>query len=645
MASQGFSLAVAVVSIAISANALMIGRATLSVLPEQSLRIRQPAEIVIGVAGLSVVMWLGCTAIGISAGKAFLACCGLGLAALAYNSRAQTAVQRWARTDLVILIAICVVSLVWCWQAIQAMPTLLATGRFPVWGDYNLQAIYIADFARLAVPPMALPFYHSASLMLPAALNALAHVPALICATALWTPLGFIIMGMGGYVLGTAVTAGRTGGIAAAAALLLVPDTAHYLRNGMFDFHWLEEISTGATYATGLSLAALALGVVAQRDHCGRALWLALGTSLGVIGLRSQIFLPLAVTEALLLIFLWRPTSRLAHIVGLITIALLMTSGALIAEFLPRGPHVFTDWPPDPMRFVKFALGFGPGIQANAFESLFAPLPLQIPVAIGLVYLLLISGGGMLAAVLVGFVWCGRRRLLLNERWFPMAAIAAFILIVMIVPPSITIESPLETQHSQFLFLYAVLAAWSGSLAGTWATARLGWRATCAVSAAASLLLPVPFLLSATAQSPAGAFMGWTAAYVGLTLPPGMIEAATFLREHSTPHDLVMATSNYQCGPLAALLERSTWFPERCEARSATSASTTPTRPASPGSIQAQMLDATNYENFIRPARERGIDWIFLYPITPPPAWIIGNSVWNGQNFFVLRVDSRLPKR
>jgi len=635
---QSFSFAVLAVSAAISASALMIGRAMLSALPQAATDFRRPAEIVVGIAGLSIVTWLGCNLFGIPAGKALVGACGLGAAAFLCVTRGRPERQGWRRMDLVVLTAICGVSVVWCWQAIEAVPSLRTTGRFSVWGDYNLQAIQVAGFARLNAPPLAIPFYHSASLMLPAALNALAHVPALVCATALWTPLGFIMMGLGGYALGTAV-AGRPGGIASAGALLLIPDPAHYLRNGMFDFHWLAEISTGASYAIGLSLVALGIGVIALRNQSARAFWLSLAISLGVLPLRSQIFLPLAITEVLLVIFIYRPSRLPLRVAGLTAIAFLMTGGVLIAEALPRAPHLFSDWPPDPIRYVRFALELGPVIQANAFDWFFARLPLQIPVAIGLIYLLLISGGGMLAAVLTGFIWCSGRQLLLHERWFPIAAVAAFVLIVVLIPPSNTLSTPLETQHSQFLFLYATLAAWSGCFVGAWAGIRSGRHAIPAVSTAAVLLLPVPFLLSATAQVPAGAPQAWAAPYVGLTIPPGMIEAAAFLRDHAALRDLVIATSNYQCGPLAALLERSTWFPERCEARSVTAASTTSTRLPPPGSVQAEMLSATNYDDFVAPVRKRRVDWIFVYTINQPPTWLAENAVWHDQTFFIIRVD------
>src|SRR5262249_38204847 len=155
--------------------------------------------------------------------------------------------------------------------------------------------------------------------------------------------------------------------------------------------------------------------------------------------------------------------------------------------------------------------------------------------------------------------------------------------------------------HAQFLFLYAALAAWSGSFLGAWAAERWGQRASGAVTAAAAMLLPVPFLLSTSAQTPAGAPQPWAKLYVGLTVPPGMIEAASFLRGHSAPEDFVMATSNYQCGPLMALLERRIWFPEACEARSVTPSSMTVGRSVPSTSVQAQILNATNYSEFVKP--------------------------------------------
>jgi len=599
--------------------------------------VRPPAELVVGITGLSTFIWLGSNLFGISAGATFLTSCGLAVGAIVYCAVTKHSWQRWSRTDLGALAVICCVSMAWCWVAIQAVPALRATGRFPVWSDYNLQAIAVAAFARPRLSSFGVEFYHAASLMLPAALNGLTRLPALICATALWTPLGFVVMGLGAYALGAEI-GGRSGGIAAAAALLLVPNTAHYLQNGMFDFHWLVEISTGASYAIGLCLVALALSIVALRHQSARAFWLALILSLGVLPLRSQIFLPFAITEFILLIVWWRPSSRLSYVAGIATAVLVLVCGVLMAETLPRAPRLFTG-SPDPLQYVRVALEQGPPIQARMFDSFFASLPFYIPVVAGVIYLLVISSGVMLIAGIIGVFWCGKRQLLLKERWFPIAAITAFVLIIVIVPPS-----PSTRAYLQFPFLYAVLAVWVGAFVGEWARITLGRYAMSTVGTMAALLLSVPLLLSPSAQVPAGAFMAWTKPYVGLTLPPGMMEAATFLREHSAPHDLVIATSNYQCGPLAALLERTTWFPENCELRSVTPASTTPTRPVPANSIQVRVLSATNCVELMKAADERKVAWIFMYTINLAPAWLIECSLWHNQRFFVVRVDGSAPK-
>src|SRR5262249_51410897 len=173
LGSQGLSIAIVIGGIIISAGALAIGRTILSLAPETTIGFRGPAEIVVGVAALNICMWLGCNLFGISASKAFFVSCGLAAAAFWYNAWVGHPRQSWGRIDLAVFIIICCVSMIWCWEAIHAVPTLRSTGRLPVWGDYNLQALRVA--------PLAIPFYHYASLMLPAAFNAVAQVPALVC--------------------------------------------------------------------------------------------------------------------------------------------------------------------------------------------------------------------------------------------------------------------------------------------------------------------------------------------------------------------------------------------------------------------------------------------------------------------------------
>src|SRR5205814_10586502 len=102
-----------------------------------------------------------------------------GVAAFAYNGF-HFRDQAWTTKDLVVFFGICTISVVWSWQAIEAVPELQATGHFPVWSDFFLQADQISRFSRL--PTLAVKdfaFYHYASLMLPAVVRSLCPISAL----------------------------------------------------------------------------------------------------------------------------------------------------------------------------------------------------------------------------------------------------------------------------------------------------------------------------------------------------------------------------------------------------------------------------------------------------------------------------------
>jgi hypothetical protein len=633
IASGRLSLAAIGVVVAVSVNALVLGRAALSILPSAPPGFRPPAEIAIGMAAVGIIIWFGNAFLGMTAGTAFLVSGALGLAALAYIALARRRWGRWDSIDLAVLSGICLVSVVWSWEAIEAMPNMRADGRFPVWADYINHAIPIALFAQAGAPLDS--FFHLVGYMVPASINGLAEVPALVCATALYTTLGYILMGMGAYALGT-VLGDRPGGIAAVAALFLIPNAAHYgFHNPFFDFHWLEQISTGGSQATGLAFVAIALAVLARRRGSAPAFWLSVATSLGVLAFRSHIFLSLAVAEILLLAFLWKPPRIWLRLSALAAVALIAAMGVLIAERNPRTPHLLSDWPPHPIQFVTSMLRHGSPIYSNLFATIDRSFPAPMPLLIGIVYLLLAVGGGMLIAYVLGPL-CLDRRLPAAERAVPLSFIAAFLIVALAIPPTHGAD-PFDVQHRQFVLLYGVLAVWSGSYVGSLAVRRLGQRATRVVLAVAFLLLPVPFLLSGTVQS---SMLSWAPPFVGLVLPPGMLDAANFIRAHSAPRDVVMASSTYYCGPLAALLERYARFPAECDYRTLTPATTTPPQGAPSGSVQEQMLNAASYEQFLALARQQRIAWFIAYSANPPASWLSDKSAWRGHGFFVIRVDA-----
>jgi len=155
------------------------------------------------------------------------------------------------------------------------------------------------------------------------------------------------------------------------------------------------------------------------------------------------------------------------------------------------------------------------------------------------------------------------------------------------------------------------------------------------------LLLPVGVILSATAQYPAGfnenPNLAWTKRYVGLELPAGMLEAATFLREQSKPRDVVLLGSTYHCGPLEAVFQRVTLHAGTCEPRSVEPESTNPTQPPPPGSVAARMLSALDFPSFQALARQHHVDWLFAYAAVVSAPWMADKSLWPDKRYIVIR--------
>ncbi len=89
--------------------------------------------------------------------------------------------------------------------------------------------------------------------MLPAVFAGALDLPGLTLATSIWVPVGFVTACAGAYALGAAL-GGHYGGVAALAALTLLPDPASYgLHNRLFGYYWYMIAVPGAlATASGL---------------------------------------------------------------------------------------------------------------------------------------------------------------------------------------------------------------------------------------------------------------------------------------------------------------------------------------------------------------------------------------------------------
>src|SRR6267143_4845427 len=159
-----------------------------------------------------------------------------------------------------------VATVMWC-REVAEIPQILARERLlPAWIDYFIHGSAISHFGdpragrqSMFLADFPAPFYHYASYMLPAVFAGPLDLPGLPLATSVWLPLGFFTLCAGAYALGAGL-AGPAGGIAAVAALTIVPDASNYgLRNGFFSFHWHLLAFPGAPYAIGVFLLSIAL--------------------------------------------------------------------------------------------------------------------------------------------------------------------------------------------------------------------------------------------------------------------------------------------------------------------------------------------------------------------------------------------------
>jgi hypothetical protein len=152
----------------------------------------------------------------------------------------------------------------------------------------------LADL-RMAGEPVWI--YHHASYVAPALVSAATGASAYQAYGSFLVPVGVLLTGLAAYALARSLW-GAEAGVAAAAALLLLPDaTRHGLDNPCLGYHWLQQIAPAGFYGVAVLAAAWLLMFAACRE--GR-LGL-VGLSFLTAGLAAHFKSHLFVASALLL--------------------------------------------------------------------------------------------------------------------------------------------------------------------------------------------------------------------------------------------------------------------------------------------------------------------------------------------------------
>jgi hypothetical protein len=610
---------------------LLLGRTVLSraqvSLPDDAVA---PAEIVLGFGILSAAML--CVGIigGVGAGTSLMICCAIGLACCVSFWRPQRLHQAWTATALGQLLFICCLSFVWSWDAIHTMPRLLTAGVFTSWIDFFVHAGLVTQFAHLSeiggtslfVAGEPIGIYHFGSYMLPAAVKAFSGQSAMVVVTTLWGLLGCILLGIGAIVIGT-VLAGRTGGVAAVVAVLLVPSAGHYgFENTFFDYYWALQVFCGSTYGLGLALLALAFGVLALRGHHG-AWTLAIITGALVAVFRIHIFVLLALSAILIVVLYWRPDRAWLRPVFFASLLPVGIVAALVAERIPRAPH-FLSGSYDPLAMVASLTTFSPSSLAVLKQLAALSMP-PLVVLIAAVLVVLVSAFG---AVLLGYlvVMAVRRRKLRPEDLVPLGILVAYVVMLCAFP----VDDRREFQHRPFWCCVFIART-----ARDWLTQR---NALIAASVVGTLLVAYPVTRLGRVQG-AGNTWALELPSVNVDVAEGLRQSAEYIRLHAGMADVVWSDNDDRWAINPALTERSAFSSIESFAAS------------QPGRLRDQILarrdvsqalhaSTHSMAQFIATAKAAGIDWCLLSPALHLPDSFADRVVFSAGGIRVLRVNA-----
>jgi hypothetical protein len=497
------------------------------------------AAWVVGVfsSALATYLLVESLAINAAAGFTIWALCVTAAAVLARRRVLPAATLRPAATDVMALVLCGAATFMWC-RDIAETPQLLAReGMLDAWIDHYIHGGVISQFGdpraigrgSMDMADFPKPFYHYASYLLPAVFAAPLELPGLPLSTSVWLPIGFFTMCCGAYALG-AVLGGRVGGVAALAALTLLPDASNYgLRNGFFSFHWNVLSLPGALYAIGVYATAVALLHRWSGSGPWRRLLLSAALAVGTGVVRVHLF-ALGLPAWLMAVV---SQGRLARKRKLLVLAAAMVG---FASFV-FGFYALTDSAPALELFVANVHTLH---EPTAYRGWYAELlehwGRAVAVPVGLLAVFAAALGGFAVVYPIALILTVRRRGLAAIDLVPVALVVWYTLLLITAPISGHGDST-ELTHRPFVLLYAVIAVWSAAALTDWAASRLRSFEQHLLKTALSASVVAALLVWPLAGALARPKFLWGWHHLTRKVDAGLLESAAFLRRSSRPGD------------------------------------------------------------------------------------------------------------
>lgn len=492
-----------------------------------------PAAWVLGIFATAIAIYAMVMVFHLLAASAFAIWAAIVLGFSIFFRERSAGASRMKRAELLGLLLCAAATMFWCWDLVQVPQVLSRDGVLATWTDQFIHGAKISQFGdpraagrgaiELAGQPV--PFYHYVSYMLPAAFAWPLDLPGLPLATSVWVPIGFFTLGAGAYALGAAL-AGPAGGVAAVAALTLVPDAGTYgLHNRAFGYYWYMLEVPGASYAVGVYLLSIALLHRWAKTRNPRAL-LASASLVGAAWLiRVHIFL-LAFPAWL------ASVAMLTRYIQRRKLLFFVAASAAFALFVFGYYRLFPDAVP---ALPQFLYVIHRDHYPTAYEEWYAALSASygpsISVPLG-VLLIFPASLGVFVLLYPLSVLLARRAHGLEAIDFVPAAILCVFTLLMISAPVPANGDPTELTQRPFVLVYAVVAVWTAAGFASWlgALGGLGARRaqlTLLLAAGAWLILVLLFTIRDTR---------WLEDH---RVARGLPQAAHFLRSHAHRGDVL----------------------------------------------------------------------------------------------------------
>lgn len=499
-----------------------------------------PAAWVLGIFATAVAVYALVAVFHVLAATAFAIWTALVAGFRFFAPRREAAGKRMSWTELLGLALCAVVTVMWCHDVAEAPAILAAERHFPAWTDHFIHGGVISQFGdpravgrgSIQMADFPMPLYHYASYVLPAVFAAPLDVPGLLLSTSVWLPLGFFTMCAGAYSLGT-VLARPAGGIAAVAALTMLPDASNYgLRNGFFAFQWNVLTHPGAPYAIGACLLAIAL--LQQWHGTGRRRPLAAALSLaaGLLLVRVNLFVlgfPALLAGAAAFARTMRRRVILLGIAGLAFVLFVFGFYALTGYERALEPFI-----------ANAHTLHEPTAYPGWYQNLLEAGGRSVAVPAGMLAVLVAGLGALLVAYPLVLALTLRNRALGAGDGATIAIVGCYILLLVTAPVAQHGDTTEFTQRP-FVLLYAVIAAWTAAALVELVALRvqLGPRRVWMVTLAASTLaLPLVWPQTGALGQPK---FGWGWRHLTHSVEDGLPEAARFLRRNFRPGDVFAA--------------------------------------------------------------------------------------------------------